>query len=189
MRNWLKQVGARTSLAAALVLLIMSVLVLAPWQATAQVPSLNGPYNIDLGKVVAATNLAGTNASTGATATSPTGSAYTITPVNYVNKGIVCSLTTTATSGSPSLSWKIQQYDAASASYFTLLSENVGTGSGPLASQQVMELGPGIAVSGLPSNMFALNVAVPRIWQVSVTAYGNGLTWTGYIGCNMLVGG
>jgi hypothetical protein len=173
---------------AAAVLLVASVLMLQPWRAAAQVPSLVGPYNIDLGKVAGFTNLAGgSGTSFGTAATSPTGSSYSTTPVNYNSKGIVCTLTVSSTSGSPSVAWSIQQYDAASAAWFTLLSQT----NSPAATYgpYVLEVSPGIATSSLPTSMSAINLAIPRVWRVSVQAAGAGLAATGYVGCNLTNGG
>ena len=187
MRKLFKTTSVRVLLGM-VALCAFALLVVAPPRATAQVPSLNAPYNVDIGQVLNFTNLAGTNATTGATAASPTGTSYSVTPVNYVWQGVTCTLNITKTSGSPSLNWTIRQYDAASASYFTLLSTNIGTGSGPLPAQAIMEVAPAIQITGLPSNFTDVELVLPRVWEVTVTAYGNGLTATGYVGCNLMKG-
>jgi hypothetical protein len=174
---------------AAAVLLVAAVLIAQPWRASAQVPSLTGPYNIDLGKVLAFTNLLNT-----ASAQSPAGSTYSTTPVNYSSKGLICSLTITgnSASGSPSLAWSIQQYDAASNSWFTLVTQTIvgPTGSGIYPAPAVLEVAPGIAVSSLPTNLAAANLVIPRIWRVNVAPSGSvgGTYVSGYVGCNLVNG-
>ena len=166
----------RNAISAASAVALLAALSFAAPTARAQgpVPSVPGPYNIDLGQVLAFANLIAS------TANSPTGSAYTATPVNLAYRGLVCRLTETGESGSPTVAWGIQQYDAASASWTTAVA---ASGSNAFANQ-VIEMRAGVAVSGLQSGWTAINLVVPRVWRVYVTTTGASLGLTGYVGCN-----
>ena len=151
--------------------------------ASAQVPSLPGPYNIDLGKVLVMSNVTNVGVS------SPTGSTYSATPVNYVYSGLICTMTVTATSGSPTISWNIQQYDAASQSWFTLLTmTDAASLNAALPATQVAEIAPAIQTSTLPTNMYAIELLVPRVWRVNLATTSAVMGVTGYVGCNLTKG-
>jgi len=183
LRNLVSLVKAGRPYLAVTLALILAVILIALGNSTptsAQVPSLTGPFNIDNGKVLVFTNQNGA-------INSPTGSAYSATPVNYSWAGVVCTMTVTAESGSPTIAWSIKQYDAASNSYFTLLTQtNSPSTLATLPATFVLEVAPAVQNSSLPTNMAAIQLAVPRVWQVSATPSGTGLAATGYVGCNFV---
>lgn len=162
-------------------LLIAAALVVGVYRlpAVAQVPSVPGPYNIDIGAVLKLT------LSPAGTYNSPTGSAYATTPINLVYNGIVCTLTGSVVSGSPSVNWSIQQYDAASNSYFTLLTQSVAYSA--LIGQNVIEVRPSVQTLSLPTNMASINLALPRVWRIQAVVGGSlGPALTAQVGCNFV---
>lgn len=158
--------------------------------AQSPTPSVPGPYNIDLGAVLKATLATGwPSGQTSGTTTynSPTGSNYAVTPLNLAYNGVICVLEGTGYSGSPSVSWGIQQYDAATNSYLTALSQSVAYSALNPATPNVLEISAGVQTSSLPANMAAIQLRVPRVWRAYVTIGGSlapALTYS--VGCNFV---
>lgn len=154
-----------------------------PPRAQAQTPSNPAPYNVDLGAVI-------TNALRGA------GTVTTSLEANTNWRGVVCTLDPTASSGSGSITFKIQSYDAANAVYTDLI-QTTGLTVGPTVSSTVLNtpysliVYPGMQTTGLPTNVKAISMSLPRSWRVSQTiSSGGGNTnnaITGKIGCNYLL--
>lgn len=152
----------------------------APLPVRAQpVPSVPGPYNIDLGAVLAsAQRVAGTYNSANQS--------------NLAYRGVVCTLSQTLSSGSPSTTFAIQGYDAATATWETLKSSAAITGypSDTAGVPYPVAVLPGIAVSSLPTNYAAQNVPLPRVWRVQmVVGSGSGASTpasTNVVGCNYI---
>lgn len=155
------------------------VVALAVSPSPAQVPSNPPPYNIDLGALI-------TNALRTAGTVNSTAQANT----NWV--GVECAFVQTASSGSPSTTFSIQQYDAASQTWLSILTSDaiVANPSVTAGVPWVLQVRPGIQTSTLPTNMKAINLALPRTWRVSQTvgsgAGAAGPAVTGTIGCNYL---
>lgn len=157
-----------TAAAAALAALIaMPMLALAQGPSTATVP---GPYNTDTGALI--TNSLRT-----------AGTTTTAAQTNLAYKGVACRYVQTAASGSPSTTFSIQSYDAASASWLSLVT------SGAITDTTVTEIAvyPGMAVGSLPAAYVAQNIHLPRVWRLSQTVAGSsGPAVTSKIGCNYL---
>lgn len=133
----------------------------------AQTPSTVPPYNTDLGALV-------TNSLRGA------GTVYSATQTNLDKTGVVCMFLQTVSSGSPSTTFFIQQYDAANATWFTVLESDAITGAAP----SLLAVSPAIQISSLPSGYKAIGVVLPRTWRVGQTIGGTAGYITGRIGCN-----
>jgi|GEM_PF-4612818 len=150
--------------------------------AYSQVPSNPAPYNIDVGAILTNTlRVAGTATSSD--------------QANTNWRGLVCTFETTLSSGSTSTVWGIQEYDAATDSWLTLLSSDAYLAS--MSSETAngtpfkLALYPGMQTATLPSNMKALSYHLPRTWRVTQTVSNsvgnsNGAI-TGKIGCNYLI--
>ena len=137
--------------------------------AFAQVPSTVPPYNTDLGALI-------TNSLRVA------GTVTTAAQTNLDKNGAVCTFNQTASSGSPSTTFSIQGYDAATASWLTYITSGAITDTTTTA----IAVYPGMATSPL-SGMTCISVHLPRVWRVSQTIAGtSGPATTSKIGCNML---
>lgn len=137
----------------------------------AQVPSNPAPYNIDLGALITNTARAAGTVTTSAQA-------------NTNWRGVVCTFKQTAASGSPSTTFSIQGYDAATATYLTYVTSGAITDTTTTA----IAVYPGMLASAVPAGMTAVNASLPRTWRVSQTVGGTGgPTTTSKIGCNYLL--
>lgn len=152
---------------------------LAPMTAArAQTPSLPPPpYNVDIGPVI-------TNSLR--TAGTVTSSVYQ----NLANLGILCKFLETVSSGSPSTTFKIQSYDAATNSYSDLATSGAATGSAAAVTGQSVLVYPAAALTTTPTGWVLEAVPLPRAWRVSQTIAGAGgaagPATTSKIGCNYL---
>lgn len=160
MKEYLKRLR-QLVLVGALALLPVSI-------AAAQVPTSQPPYNTDIGAVI-------TNSLRGP-------GTVTSSQLNNLDKtGVVCTFQQSAVSGSPSTTFSIQGYDAATNSYNTLVTS--GTITTSTSNIYALAVHPGIAVSSLPANYVAQNIVLPRIFRVSQTIAGGGTATTSKIGC------
>lgn len=156
-------------------LLAAGLMALSLLPAKAQTPSIiNPPYNNDLGAVV--------------TNTLRTPSIVSSEQQSNLNwKGVTCTLKETLSSGTPSTTFSIQEYEQATNTYRTLLTSSAVTGS---TDNQTLSIYPGIQTSSLPSLHAALSWHLPRFWRV-VQTVGSGAgasspATTSKIGCNYL---
>lgn len=149
-----------------------AVLFLFGGSAFAQVPSVPGPYNNNLGALVTNT-------------LAQAGTVYSAQQTNLAGNGVVCTFDQTAHSGTPQTTFFIQQYDAASASYFTLVTSGTITADN---TPTAIEVYPGVQTATLPSPMVAVGLKLPRTYRVGQTIVngGGGAATTGTIGCNLL---
>lgn len=175
---------------------VMAAGALAAGAAQAQpVPSVPGPYNIDVGAVVTVTAKAPGNYF--ATSCGLSSTTAGCTPVNLAYTGVVCDLLTgnpsAANSGSASVSFDVQGYDAATASWQTLVTAGRLTNNTPAVLSQV-QVAPGIQTTSLPAGIVgAASLRLPRIWRIAYTVYnlangitGNSTAATFTIGCNLV---
>lgn len=161
-------------IAIALVALAILALVLPANKALAQTPSNPAPYNVDLGALI--------------TNTLRTAGDVTTAAQNNTNwRGVVCTMVQTAVSGSPSTTFSIQGYDAATASYNTLATSSaVTTDTG--ANKYTVWISPGLIAADVPTNGVGKSTHLPRTWRLSQTVGGTaGPAMTGKIGCNYLL--
>lgn len=146
---------------------------LAP--ALAQAPSSMPPYNVDTG-VALITNVG------------QVGSA-TVNSANQTNldkSGAVCTAFQTAISGTPSWTFSIQGFDAATATWNTLVTSGAITTS--LTNINTVRIGPGLIAADVPANGVGTSIRLPRVWRVQEVfgAGSGGPTVTAKIGCNLL---
>lgn len=151
-------------------LTLLAALWLAGPLARAQVPSIPGPYNVDLGALI--TNTARAPATV--TSTQQDNLAY---------NGAECTFNQSAASGSSSTTFGIQMYDSASNTYQSLVTSGAITAN---ATPTTIVVYPGVQTSSLPTGMVALSMKLPRKWRVTQTNAGANTTTTGTIGCNLL---
>lgn len=159
------------ALAVVAVLATMTLTTSFPNWAIAQVPSDPGPYNTDTGVLI--TNTLRT-----------AGSVQTASQTNLSRKGVVCTYNQSANSGTSSVTFSIQQFDAASNSWFTLVTSGAITAN---ATPTPIGVYPGAQTASLPSGMVMAGLHIPRVWRVSQTVGGSGgPAVTGTVGCNLL---
>lgn len=101
------------------------------------------------------------------------------TAFNGTGRGVVCVFNQTAHTGTPSSTFSILGYDAASNSFNNLLTSAAITADN---TPRVLTVYPGLTVA---SNVTATNV-VPRVFQISVTVGGSTPTVTATISCNTI---
>lgn len=152
---------------------LAAVLALIPCAALAQVPSTVPPYNTDTGVLI-------TNAARAA-------GTVTSSQQNNLDKvGVVCTLLQTAVSGTPSTTFSIQGYDAATNSYNTLATSTAVTTS--TSAIHTAWVQPGLIAADVPTNGVGKSTHLPRTWRLSQTITDNGADdrATSKIGCNYL---
>ena len=166
--------GAATALA-------VTAAMFAPLRAQ-PVPSNPPPYNIDLGASTYPA-MAATGVPT-QTLTAAVPNTYNSAQQNNLSwRGIVCAFSASGSSGSPSITWNLQGYDAATNSYQTMATASVTANATP----SVMAVMPSIAVSSLPSGyVAAANLPLPRIWRSQLVVTGANTTVTAKVGCNYI---
>lgn len=159
--------------------LLAASLALAPMvPARAQTPSLPPPpYNVDLGALITnALRLPGTVTSA--------------VQQNLANRGVLCKLVETLSSGTPSTVFKIQSYDAASATWTDLATSTALTGGTQTNGVSALVY-PGAVMTTTPTGWVLNSLPLPRAWRLSQTisaGLGAGATpsTTSKIGCNYL---
>lgn len=142
--------------------------------AVAQVPSANPPFNVDLGAVI--TN----NVQIPATVNSAQKS-------NLDKSGIICTFNATLSSGSPSITFNIQNFDSASNSYYTIATSG---------AQQAFSYNVPLSIfvregaqlnTALPASILSgSGVPVARFWRLQEVITGANTATTSTIGCNQL---
>lgn len=168
----------RRSLSFAAVAVVVGALALSPGQrVAAQTPSNPAPYNIDLGALI----------------TNSLRTAGTVTSAAQSNtnwRGVLCKLVETVSSGSPSTSFKIQAYDAASATYSDIATSSAVTGTNSTTGATIL-IYPGAAMTTTPTGWVLNAVPLPRTWRISQTidsgAGASSPATTSRIGCNYLL--
>ena len=144
----------------------------------AQFPSLaqqGAPANTDLG---ALPKLNYPNGTTGLQA----GTVNSDPIPNQGDKGVMCTFNPTSSTGSNTTVFSIQAYDAASATWQSLVSS--GSLSPPTAA--TIAVYPGMATASLPSGWTAASIHLPALWRVQHVLTGSNV-WLNYtIGCNTL---
>jgi hypothetical protein len=163
---------------------ILLAVFFAPIAAYAQVPSTQPPYNVDLG--------------------SPGTSGGTPTPVitntvrvpatfnspqlgNLDKEGVICTFNATLSSGSPTVTFKIQNYDAASNSYYDLVTSGAQQAfSYNVPLSIVAHIGV-VAGAVLPASILSgASLPVSRFWRVQEIITGANTATTSTVGCNLL---
>lgn len=101
---------------------------------------------------------------------------------NYDGKGLDCYYSQTSIGGSPSTQFSIQEYDAASGTYETLL-KSVAVTSNAVAHNVIY---PGMQTTTLPSNFAVLGFHAPTQFALSISNNVAATSITGVIGCAKL---
>ena len=106
---------------------------------------------------------------------------------NLDKTGAVCTLNVTAESGAPTVTFNIQNYDSASASYYTVITSGTLT-PGALPYQGVIGVHDGSQTSSLPAGVTAFSaLPLSRFWRVQqVIAGTNSPAITGTVGCDVV---
>lgn len=150
------------------------------WLVPAQsqpVPSTVGPYNVDLGLNGAPviTNTA-----------RPAGTTTSAIIANLDQSGIVCTFAQTAVSGSPSTTFTIQGFDAATATWNTLGTSSADT-TDTTGNPYTVWIQPGLIAADVPTNGVGKSLHAPRQLRIQQTVGGSGGPGTtSKIGCNIL---
>ncbi len=137
--------------------------------ALAQVPSTSPPYNVDIGAVITNT----------ARAPATVNSAQ----LNNLDKaGAICTLNATALSGTPSVTFSIQNFDTASQQYYTVVTS--GAQSPSVNTPLAIMVHYASQTASLPTAVVAAQgVPLARYWRVVQVSTGSNTTMTGTIGC------
>lgn len=176
--------------AAALVLALVALSGL--WPALAQVPSVAGPYNQYIGKVITDTSTTGI-----------VGTQNSAQQNNLAYNGVICTFAQNAGSGSASSSFAIQAFDSASGTYQTMLASGIIAVKNPTSVNPTdasvnpvsIMIYPSIQTTSLPAGMIGLvtlNMKLPRYWRIqqiiskSNTNFGTGTFVGGQVGCDYL---
>ena len=149
------------------VILVAAVAAVGPVRA--QVPSVVGPYNVDLGALIK-------NAAQGpATVNSAQ-------QQNLDQSGVVCSWNQASHTGSPTSSFSIQNYDAASGSYYQVAQIGSLTADNPVTAPTVLAVEPALPASAPAGFSVTINAPLARYWRVQEIITGTA-TVTGTVGC------
>lgn len=160
--------------AAALIAGAAAMSSLLPAPLAAQTPSNPAPYNVDLGALI--------------TNTLRTAGTVTTSPQANTNwRGVVCRYLGTVSSGSPSVTFSIEGYDAATASYAALATSGAITTAGETTGATLLVY-PGAVLTTTPTGWVLNSIPLPRTWRVSQTIGGSSSPGvTSKIGCNYLL--
>jgi len=149
--------------------------------AMGQVPSSNPPYNTDIGALFPS-----------AQRNAVTGTYSSATQTNLDKRGVICTLAQTASSGSPSTTMQIQEFDATTATWFTVKASTAITGypANALIAATQLAVEPGILITSGPTNSDSMNWPLTRVWRLqTVVASGSGgagSASTFSVGCNYI---
>lgn len=160
------------------------VVFFAPLAALAQVPSTQPPYNVDLG--------------------SPGTSGGTPTPVitnavrvpatfssaqlgNLDKEGAICTFNATLSSGSPTVTFKIQNYDAASNTYYDVVTSGAQQAFSYNVPLSIVAHTGVVSGAVLPASIVSgAGIPLARFWRVQEIITGANTATTSTIGCNLL---
>lgn len=138
--------------------------------AFAQVPSITGPYNVDLGALI-------TNTAQGAATVN------SAAQTNLVYHGVVCTFNQSSHTGTPSTTFAVQGYDKASNSWLTLGTSGAITAD---ATPTDVVVYPGAVATAVPTGMIIVGLHLPRQWRITETVAGTTPVVNGTVGCNYL---
>jgi hypothetical protein len=113
----------------------------------------------------------------------------TVNSANRLNSdkgGVTCVYNQASHTGSPSTTWSIQGFDAATQSWLTYITSASidGTDATPGVAQSVLSVFRGIQTTSLPASMAAIGFHLPRTYRVQVVATAG--TITARVGCVLL---
>jgi hypothetical protein len=161
-------------------LLFATALAFAVPAALAQVPSSVPPYNVDLGVAPNAPLIRNT--------LQVPATVNAAQQTNLDKLGAICTLVTTALSGSPSVTFLIQNFDSASGLYYTAVTS--GAISAPTINTPYnIAIRPGlatVAAGTTPPVVGAAGFALSRFWRLQEVITGANTAVTGTISCNMI---
>ncbi len=149
---------------------------LASAVAAAPNPPLNGyPVNQDVGAVI--TNVLRTPA--------------TVTGEPSVQnnnwRGVTCAFLGIASSGSPTETWSIEGFDAATASWYQIGASATFSWTPYTAfALKTLTVYPGVAVGSLSTGNAAQSATLPKRWRLKDVVGGAGFAVTSKGGCNYI---
>lgn len=109
--------------------------------------------------------------------------------INNEGNGVVCTFNETSSSGSPTTSFNIQEYDSASQTFLTLLNSGTITGGGGTFNglPTVLMLYPGMQTTSLPTQTTAISMHLPYLWRLQEVLGGTlGPGQISTVGCQSL---
>lgn len=141
--------------------------------AQAQVPSSNPPYNVDLGALI-------TNSG------QLTGTVNSPQQTNLDKEGVICTFNATLSSGSPSVTMNLQNFDSASGQYYTIVTGGTVTAfSYNVPLSIIAHVGAQTGAGLPPSVLSAAGIPLARLWRIQeVIAGSSAPSTTSTIGCN-----
>lgn len=131
--------------------------------------------NLDLGALLGGTGAY--NSTAGAT--------NSASQTNATNNGALCQLHQISSSGTATITFAIQSFDAASATWTSLITSSSITS----VTDSYIMVHPGTpsANPSLPTAFTAISMALPRTWRVQQVIGGSGgPAWNVTIGCQLL---
>lgn len=152
---------------------LLSLSLFSQHPVSAQVPSAQPPFNVDVGAVI--TNTARAAGTVNSTAQS-----------NLDKEGAICAFNMTATSANNStqIVLAIQNFDTASGLWYTVVTS---TASSPTNNVPIVVMvHDGMQTASLPASIAAAQgVLLSRTWRAQQITTGVGTT-TGTVGCNIM---
>jgi hypothetical protein len=150
---------------------MLALSLFAPPVSAQPVPSFVGPYNVDIGAVI-------TNVAQGP------GTVNSSNQANVDQSGAICTLQQSAVVSSPTTTFAIQGFDAATATWNTLaISGNITTSTTNIYS---LFVAPGAVATSVPTNGVVAGLPLPRVWRVQEVVTGAAASTTSKIGCNLV---
>lgn len=138
-------------------------------------PQAGYPQNNDIGAVI--------------TNTLRTPATVTGTPAVQNNswRGVVCTFLGTASSGSPTETWSIEGFDAATNSWYQIATTATFQW-GPYNTflPKTLTVYPGVAVGSLSTGNAAQSAVLPKLWRLKDVVAGSGTAVTSKAGCNYI---
>jgi hypothetical protein len=141
--------------------------------AKAQVPSSNPPYNVDLGALI--TNTAQTPATVNSAQ-----------QTNLDKEGVICTFNATLSSGSPSVTLNLQNFDSASGNYYTIVTGGAVTAFSYHVPLSIIAHTGAQTGAGLPPSVLsAAGIPLARLWRIQEVIGGSSVpATTSTVGCN-----
>jgi hypothetical protein len=114
-----------------------------------------------------------------------TGTINSPTQTNNVYRGVSCTMINSSSSGSPTATWTIQEFDAASNSFLSLFTP-VTFPNVAFNTPSKLQVYPGIQTSSLPANVSALNYHLARFWRAQIVVTPGTASITAQVSCTQL---
>jgi hypothetical protein len=99
---------------------------------------------------------------------------------NLDKSGAICTYNMSAQSGSPSVTFAIQNFDTANATYSTIVISGAITA---INTPTVIFARAGAQIASLPTGYVGAGIPLARYWRVQEVVTGAGTAATGKVGC------